>query len=937
MFTHLHVHTEASSDGLAPVDQLVAYAKELGYSSLAMTDHGTLANSVSFWMACKEHGIKPILGVEAYLLYNGKRHHITFLAKNEIGFNNLAEVNSRGHINSKDYPNVTIDMFRGLSEGIIVLTGCVSSVIHEGELSDAIIYVNELVDVFGKDSVFVEVMFVADNDSWTRPIQVAKATGIRPVLTNDVHYPREDQFDAHQVMVRARKGYTYDSKRLWLKSPEQMSSVGRRFVSQKLIDVMMKTTQIIDNSVEFWDMTSPPHLPMTTGAGAFILNLVYKNFGRVCDKGLVKDKEVAVKRIISEWEVIREMGFVDYFFILYDIIQWAKSHDVKVGPGRGSAAGSYILYLLGITQIDPLKYNLSFERFLNHKRKEYPDVDVDFESVGRQKVLDYANERWEARPIATYSRYSHKSVVHDIARVLGIPRDLEIEMADREPGSTFWEEALSLHPNLDKIYNSMLGQIRHTGKHAGGVVITERNVPLERAGDQILAAWTEGANKELSAVGVVKFDLLGITALSQIKLMEELTGKKAPPEPDGDDVVFDIFRKGDVGGIFQWTGSQGIKDLTVAVSPKSFEDLIAINSLYRPGALDAGTAEKYPEYMISPRKLHPRIDKHLESTYGVICFQEQVMAVFAEITGGSLAEADMARRTIVKSKVGDSHWEADVRELHEYFFSNGTKQGFPHKLLESVWHELMTHARYSFNKAHSAAYAKIAWEMAWFKYYYPGEFYTAMMTYDPESQLFLFEAVSKGIRIAPPHINISTKSPEFRKGTIYLPISNVKFFGEKGVEFLLQEREKNGPFETFEDFDKRLPKKLVNARVRRGLLQIRALDGLDGDPTSAVKDFTELPIVSDFAAQQEYLGYVIPTDEIMSKINKLSKHPDVVCGIVESKKEKKNKWGPYATYRVSPSGMFWIRGDEFKVNIGDFVAVKITKFGKAKSLKVIEL
>jgi len=639
-FTHLHVHSDASLlDGLGTVDRLVKAAASKGFEHLALTDHGTLANTIAFVQACDVHGIKPIVGVEAYISYAEKVGHITLLASGNRGFENLVSIHNKAHITNfgRRRPLVTLETLAEFSKGIICLTGCVSSPLHwlpTEEEAEA--YVAQLKSIFGP-RLFVELMFIADTNTWTRPLRIAKQMKLKTVITNDVHFPYQMDHEIHPLLTSIKASMTYNSKELWLKSGPQLFSRARRYIDEDIARVAIKRAYRIGELMKPIDLKREPSLPHIPDA----IERLRKRAKEGLEEHGLRGKPEYEERVKYELKVIEEMEYSSYFLILDDVVNWAKKNDVRVGPGRGSGAGSLLLYLLNVTEIDPLKYNLSFERFLHPYRKGYPDVDIDFDMEGRRKVIDYAAKRWNAVPIAIYSTYSHSSLVHDLAKVLKLPKPIEEEASDKGEESEAFKKLVELEPKFGKAYETMRDQIRHKSKHAGGVIITDNIVPVEKVGDSLVAAWTDGKFRQLTYAGIIKFDFLGLTALSVLKRLEDEVGEEAPP-PGEDEDTLEAFRKGDLVGIFQFTASRGIADLTMRIEPHNFDDLVAAVALYRPGALDAGSADRYPEWKKSPRKMHPLIDDILKPTYGAIVYQEQVMDIFARVTGGSLAEADMA-------------------------------------------------------------------------------------------------------------------------------------------------------------------------------------------------------------------------------------------------------------------------------------------------------
>ena len=939
-YVPLHVHTDASSDGAGTVETLVKEAARLKITHLAMTDHGTLANAVAFWSACTENNIIPIMGLEAYLLYKGTRHHITLHARNEQGFNNLVKLNSWAHVENYQggYPLITLDKLHEYRSGISALTGCASSAIHEhGEE-----YVADLASVLGRSAIGVEVMFVGTHDIWTRPLEISQRMEIPYVITNDTHYPCREQFPAHQAITKARKGFTYNSSHLWLKSGDELFEECISHMDTSSIVYGLNQSLFYARNVEHWDMKRKPTLPHIPDCIDTLRRILKDNLRGDIEGMTSSDREVRMKRLQYEFHILNEKGFLDYIYILADIVSWSKLNNIYTGPGRGSGGGSYLLYLLGVTKIDPIEHGLLFERFINPSRGDYPDVDIDFEADRRSEVMEYAKAKWGAIPIATYSCYSHKSAVHDIARVLTIPKSLEIEAADSTRDSEVFTKFINCHPDALVTYNTMLGQIRHRGKHAAGFVITDHPVPIERSGDDLVAAWAEGMNtKDLSKVGIVKFDLLGLSALSQLHWLEDKTGDACPHYDDPE--VYKLFSSGDVAGIFQWTGSDGIRDLTMRIAPGNFKDLATINALYRPGALDAGTAEHYPDYMKSPRLLEPDIDVILSETYGVICFQEQVMQIISTVMGDDLYSADVARRLLTKSDIGNPKWEAQIEELRMNFLVAGKERGYDPEVLELLWFEIYKHSRYSFNKSHAFAYTMISYELAYYKCYYRAAFTTAMLKYDKgNAQTYLLDAVEQTLSIGLPSINYSSKEYELFEECIYLPLTDVNFVGEAAVDAIIKEREAGGLFKGCEDFAKRVPKKQCNNRAKTQLERIGAFREFTDDPTKAIDKYTEIPILDTYQTQLETLGYIIPSASLIKKMKEVRGKPckkdeERFIGFVTKMEDKKSDRGPYRVYTLSPFGSFWVREYGEKIQVGSFVSGIKNFYGHGKEMKIYRL
>jgi DNA polymerase-3 subunit alpha len=580
-----------------------------------------------------------------------------------------------------------------------------------------------------------------------------------------------------------------------------------------------------------------------------------------------------------------------------------------------------------------------FERFLNPDRSDMADFDLDVETNRRDEVIAYANSKWGAWPIANYSTYSHASLIRDIGRFFNVPLNevaIAAESEDETVLDKFFNKCETTHSTAGvskkftpadarRAYDVMLGQIRHRGKHAGGVVIATRPVPIE---DEKVA-WTEGVHaRELSKAGLVKYDILGVTALSQIEEMERISGvTPGNPWDSGAHEVFEsIFHTGRTEGVFQFGGSSGIVELTKKVAPKSLADLSAINALYRPGPLDSGMAWKYPEYKAAPRSVHPDIDEILSETYGVIIYQEQVMAIVAKITGGSLADADTARKIISKGKPGDKIWEAKMRALQRHFKDKGYAN-YPKPLVNSLWDEIVTFGRYGFNKSHSTAYSLVSYRMAWFKHFYPAAFYTALLNGDSENaDRWLYAAAQDGIKVKHPDINNSGVFWTTDGVGIYAPLIALKFFGEKQASEFVAYRNEHGKFTTFEQLEK-VPKRTINSRVRRQLYLGGALNGITGDIAAYIPAFEETLSMSRAQKEIEALGYRLPGDMFIDFFNKETKLDRVVGFVSEIEKRNKGR-GDYYVIRLTPKATFWIRRD-LKLNEWDLISVEIGKNGEA--------
>lgn len=960
-YVPLHVHTTFSPDGLGTVDALVEFAAK-NFRAMAVTDHGTLGGIAEFWRLAKDAGLRPIFGNEIYMNYAGKRGHLTVLASGQDGFNSLVSLNNEAHRNldNRSFPIVTMEMLAQYNSGLTVLSGCSASPLYAGDEAQATLFMGELYDIFGPNRLFAELMGVYHEDNVSRPMVMAKRFGLKPVVTTDSHFVRPEFSGAHKIMTQCRKGYDYSSNDLYLKTPNELLNNPwfKGILDSAFIQELMQNTIDVAEGLDSFDLSSPPALPKADvieidGKQVNIFNVAEMQL-HLYTYVISKEKgSVANKRFKMEVETIKDLGLVDYFSILYDIVEFCHREGIKIGPGRGSGGGSFFLYLLGITEVDPIENGLLFERFLSKSRRDMADFDLDVDAEQRDRVLEYAKQRWGALPIANYATYSNASLIRDLGRIYKVPMSIteqaaELGDSDHEILESFFDACqdtptgsgfVVTNNDARTAYDTMLSQVRHRGKHAGGVVIVTRPVPVEGG----LVAWTEGVkSRVLSQVGLVKYDILGVTALAQLQEMEDLT--RVHPGNPGDkdsDKVFQLFEKGETTGIFQFSGSQGIVELTKEVKPKTLGDLGAINALYRPGPLDSGMAWTYPEAKNNPRKIDPKVDEILKDTYGVIVYQEQVMALVALITGGSLEDADDARKLISKGKPNDPVWQAKMRKLEQHFKSKGAAKKFPQKVVDTLWSEIVTFGRYGFNKSHSIAYSLLAYRMAWFKTYYPGAFYTALLNSDQENAIkWVYDAALHGVNIVPPHINLSEIRWRWDKSenVIYAPLSVVKYFGEKGAKGVIELRQAaGGEFKTFAEL-KKIPKGVLNKRAIKLLYYSTAFRGLVGSVSEILEDYANLPFLSESDSQIESFGFVLPSERIIEFL-KGEYAAGRVAGFVKEIEERDKGKGKYKVFRLAPHGQFWSK-KESVLNIvkeGDCVSAELTNYGCGERVKRLRL
>jgi len=933
-FVPLHLHTDYSGDGLGTIESMFQYAVEKGFKTMAITDHATCGGHVEFWSAAKSSGIKPIFGNEIYFLHNGKRGHLTILSSGKVGYENLIALNNASQLNKeRGFPLTTIELLDKYNAGLIVLSGCSASPLYFGDEKDALQWASQIYDIFGRERFYAEIMGVFSEDNFSRPAMIAKRFGLTKVVTTDTHFVRKQDFKAHRIACISRKGFDYSSQELWLKTRDEI--LGTKWLTAKAsktqLEELLDNTVLLAEKIEAFDLSAPAKLPETDGA----INII----SLADNKTLSNEYQ---ERLDYEKEVIIRQGLVDYFTILFDLVAFCKDSGIKVGPGRGSGAGSLFLYLLGITDVDPIKNGLIFERFLDVNRSDMPDFDLDIQADRRDEVINYMNEKWGGLPVANYSTYSHSSLIRDIGRFYSVPLTLVSETSDSETEEQlekFFNACNTVHTSggetikflpedARRAYEIMLGQVRHRGKHAAGVVVVTRPVPIE---DEKVA-WYEGIkSRQLTQVGLVKYDILGVSALSILAELEKTTGQ-IPVEEDPK-VFTEIFCSGKLDGIFQFSGSSGIAELTVKVQPKSINDLSVINALYRPGPMDSGMMKKYPEYIASPRKIHSEIDKILSETNGVIIYQEQVMAIVALITGGNMADADKARKIISKGKKGDPVWEGKLRELEEHFKTEGVKN-FPKTIVDMLWKEIVTFGRYGFNKSHSISYSILSYRMAWYKLYFPGHYYAALLNNDSErANEWLVAAALAGVKLKMPDVNFSGVKWIFDSGTLFAPLTTLKFFGEKQVSAFIEHRDKvGGRFTSLDELDK-VPRRILNERVRKQLFIANSLSSLTGDIRNFIGDISEVVSLTKNEREVQAVGFRLPDKEFVDFFTKGASHGLVVGFVHEIEKRNKGR-GDYYVVKLIPAKTFWTRNVSAAEKLSEFdlISADVNVGGEAKNI-----
>lgn len=878
-FVHLHTHTAYSLlDGEGTIPKLIERAKELGQTAMAITDHGNMYGVIDFYECAKQNGIKPIIGCEVYVAARSrfdKVHeldsqscHLILLAESDVGYHNLMKLVSAGFIEGFYYrPRIDMDILREHNEGIIALSACMSGVLSRqllsGNYDEAKRRAQEFLDIFGRDRYFIEIQDhgIFEQKKLNRDlISIARELNIDIVATNDIHYTLKRDAEYQDVLMCIQMGKTVDDEdrmkmdcdQLYLKSEEEMTEL-----FSYIPEALENTQKIADRcnvEIEFGKF----HLPkfeIPNGLTA------YEYLKQLVDRGMRERypnaDESVVSRMQYELDTISQMGYVDYFLIVWDFIHYAKSHGIPVGPGRGSAAGSVVAYCLHITDVDPIKYSLIFERFLNPERVSMPDIDIDFCYVRRGEVIDYVNRKYGSDNVAqivTFGTMAARLAIRDVGRALNIPYGRVDEVAKQVPNELKMtiKKALTVNYKLKELYDSsaeikklidtaieLEGLPRHTSTHAAGVVITSGGignfVPLQKNDDVITTQFTMTTIERL---GLLKMDFLGLRTLTVIQdavmHIKQAHGADVNIENlDMDDAaVYEMISRGETDGVFQLE-SGGMKQFMKELKPTSIEDIIAGISLYRPGPMDSipmYVANKNNPSMVKYK--HPMLEHILNMTYGCIVYQEQVMQIVRELGGYSLGRADLVRRAMSKKK-------ADVMQKERQNFIYGTDEGGVHvdgavargideKTAASIFDEMMDFASYAFNKSHAAAYAVVAYRTAWLKCHYPVEFFAALLTsfIDNASKISKYIEVVKrlGIEMLPPSINKSGKDFSVDNGCLRFGLAAVKNVGGAVVDEIAAERETGGNFIGLTDFCKRMVSRKMNKRVVESLIKCGAFD-----------------------------------------------------------------------------------------------------------------
>ncbi|MDY5716486.1 MAG: DNA polymerase III subunit alpha [Selenomonas sp.] len=872
-FAHLHVHTEFSLlDGASRIKNLVTAVKELGMDSVAITDHGVMYGTIDFYKECLKQGVKPIIGCEVYLApgsrkerqeFNGvKYYHLILLAENQTGYRNLVQLVSLANIEGMYYkPRVDKELLKKYHEGIICLSACVAGEIPraliQGNKAKAESLVQEYLNIFGKDNFFLEIQnhgLAEERISNAGLVELAQKYNIGLVATNDCHYVSRADSEFHDILLCIQMGKTiadparmrFNSDDYYVKSPAEMAELFKDY--PEAIANTEKIAARCQVDFEFGHIQLPYYpIPSQYADDEAYLRAL-------CEQALPdrypKSSEAVIKRLDYELSIIHRMGYDSYFLIVWDFINYSRQHGIGVGPGRGSAAGSIVAYLLGITNLDPLKYELLFERFLNPDRVTMPDIDIDFDYIQRSKVIDYVKERYgydHVAQIVTFGTMAAKGAVRDVGRVLNMPYSQVADIAKLIPNELkiTLDKALKESADFRKLYDNdadvkklidlarkIEGLPRHSSTHAAGVVIA-RN-PLT---DYLPVAVSEGTlvtefdKDHVEELGLLKMDFLGLRTLTVIndtianikKNRQEVIDINAIPLAD--ELTADMLCAGKTGAVFQMESS-GMTNLVKDLAPRNFADLIPTVALYRPGPLGSGMVEDFIGGRHGTKEvtyMHPLLEPILKETFGVVLYQERVMQIVQVLAGFSLGQADLLRRAMGKKK-------HEILLAQKENFLKGCAQNQIDADLATTIFDLLTHfADYGFNKSHSAAYALVAWQTAYFKAHYPAEFMAAMLTSIMDTQKvprYIELARRMELEILPPDINASMANFSVDHEAIRFGLAAVRNVGDAAIASIVEARQADGRFKSLLDFCKRIDTSTINKRMLESLIKCGAFDSL---------------------------------------------------------------------------------------------------------------
>ncbi len=893
-FVHLHVHTEYSLlDGFCRTDGLAKRVKSLGQTAVAVTDHGVMYGAIDFYRACKKEGVKPIIGCEVYVAplgrtrfdkvheFDAESRHLVLLCRDEEGYQNLSYMVSMAHVEGFYIrPRIDMDLLRQHSKGLIALSACLAGEIPKrilrGEYEKAKSYALEMREIFGEDCFYLEIQDHGIRDQAVvneALLQIHNETGIPLVCTNDCHYLAPEDAEAHDILLCIQTGKTvddekrmkYEPQNFYVRSTEEMEKLFSRYPNA--LENTGKIADLCNLDFTFGKYHLPEFaVPEGETSQTYIRKLCEAGFA---EKYRGKRPEYH-KQLDYELDMIERMGFTDYFLIVSDFVRFAREARIPVGPGRGSAAGSMVSYCLHITDIDPMKYGLYFERFLNPERVSMPDIDMDFGDTRRDEVVDYVRRKYggdRVAQIVTFGTMAARAVIRDVGRVMNMPY-ADVDAVAKQVPSTLHitlDDALRLSKPLKEMYNgdqkvkrlidtarSLEGMPRHASTHAAGVVITKNPVytyvPLARNDDTIVCQYTMVTLEEL---GLLKMDFLGLRNLTVLDDAVRTVRKKQPDFklsdiPENEQAVFDMLTQGKTSGVFQME-SAGMTGVCVGLKPQSIEDLTAIVALYRPGPMDSiprFIACKHDPKLVSYK--HPLLEPILSITYGCIVYQEQVIEIFRRLAGYSLGQADMVRRAMSKKKRKEIE-----REQQAFIYGDPDRHiagcianGVPEDVAKAIYSEIDAFAEYAFNKAHAVCYAVVAYQTAWFKLHHPKEYMAALLSsvldWSDKISEYINECRDMGIQLLPPDVNKSFDTFTVEEGGIRFGLAAIKNIGRGFIQNMVLEREAEGPFTGFQNFCERMHGADINKRAVENLIRAGAFDGLGAYRSQLIEVYEKL-------------------------------------------------------------------------------------------------
>ncbi|MDD3346488.1 DNA polymerase III subunit alpha [Oscillibacter sp.] len=899
-FVHLHVHTEFSLlDGACRIKDLPGIVKAMGQTACAVTDHGVMYGVIDFYRACKAEGVKPIIGCEVYVTPRGRSRfdkvhefdaesrHLVLLCENEEGYRNLSYMVSMAWTEGFYVkPRIDLALLKEHSAGLIALSACLAGeiprLLRNGEYENAKAYALEMSGIFGSDRFYLELQDHGIREQAVVNqgiLRLHQETGLPMVCSNDAHYLRKEDAQAHDVLLCIQTGKTlddenrmrYEPRNFYLRSEAEMAALFSGY--EGAVENTGKIAQMCNLEFTFGKY----HLP------EFQLPPGYDSFSylkKLCDEGYRSrygDDEQYCAQLTYEQDMIEKMGFTDYFLIVSDFVRYARSADIPVGPGRGSAAGSMVSYCLGITDIDPMQYQLYFERFLNPERVSMPDIDMDFGDTRRGEVVDYVRRKYgddHVAQIVTFGTMAARGVIRDVGRVMNIPY-AEVDQIAKQVPTTLHitlSDALRLSKPLSELYEgderiralidtarALEGMPRHASTHAAGVVITKRPVyeyvPLAKNDESVVCQYVMTTLEEL---GLLKMDFLGLRNLTvlddAVKMLQvHLPEFRLAQIPEDDKETFEMISRGQTAGVFQME-STGMTGVCVGLKPQNIEDITAIIALYRPGPMDS-----IPRFIACKQKpaliryKHPALEAILSVTYGCIVYQEQVIQIFQQLAGYSLGQADMVRRAISKKKASQiqKEKEAFIRGDKERNITGCMAKGIPEETAEAIYQEIYDFANYAFNKAHAVSYAVVAYQTAYFKCHFPREYMAALLTsvLDNSDKIagYITECRDCGIALLPPDINRSSDCFTVEEGGIRFGLVAIKNIGRVFILAAMRERE-NAPFTSLTDFCQRMNGSDMNKRAVENLIRAGAFDALGARRSQLMQVYEK---VMDSVADQQ--------------------------------------------------------------------------------------